>query len=44
MLCQGVLALRYLHEREEPTKILVQSRQPLHVKLSDSGLSKMTQD
>ncbi|POR31860.1 CAMK family protein kinase [Tolypocladium paradoxum] len=49
VLCQGLSALRYLHEREDPivhrdikpSNILVQSRLPtLHIKLSDFGLSR----
>ncbi|KAK3903844.1 CAMK family protein kinase [Staphylotrichum tortipilum] len=48
VLCQGTSALRYLHEREvpiahrdiKPSNILVQSRLPLHIKLSDFGLSR----
>ncbi|KAG7284883.1 hypothetical protein NEMBOFW57_009498 [Staphylotrichum longicolle] len=49
VLCQGLSALRYLHEREDPivhrdikpSNILVQSRFPtLHIKLSDFGLSR----
>ncbi|KAK0717155.1 kinase-like domain-containing protein [Lasiosphaeria miniovina] len=52
ILRQGLSALRHLHEREDPIvhrdikpgNILVQSRNPLHIKLSDFGLSKESQD
>ena len=48
ILRQVLSALTYLHELEHPVvhrdikpgNILVHSRQPLHVKLSDFGLSK----
>lgn len=48
ILRQGLSALTYLHELEHPVvhrdikpgNILVRSRQPLHIKLSDFGLSK----
>ncbi|KAF2969084.1 hypothetical protein GQX73_g4482 [Xylaria multiplex] len=52
ILRQGLYALRYLHEREDPivhrdikpSNILVQTRNPLHIKLSDFGFSKENQD
>lgn len=52
ILRQGLAALRFLHERDEPVahrdikpdNILVHSRNPLHIKLSDFGFSKENQD
>ncbi|KAJ9137657.1 CAMK family protein kinase [Pleurostoma richardsiae] len=53
ILHQGLSGLRYLHEREDPivhrdikpSNILVQSRTPhIHIKLSDFGYSKESQD
>ncbi|PHH88432.1 hypothetical protein CDD83_7531 [Cordyceps sp. RAO-2017] len=52
LLLQGLSALKYLHGRQDPIahrdikpdNILVQSRTPLHVKLSDFGFSKENQD
>ena len=52
ILQQSLLALKYLHNRQEPLvhrdikpdNILVQTRHPLHIKFSDFGLSKITQD
>lgn len=46
VLLQGLDALTYLHENEvahrdiKPENILVQSRSPFHIKLSDFGLAK----
>ena len=48
ILCQSLDALTSVHEQNivhrdiKPENILVQSREPLHVKLSDFGLSKAT--
>jgi serine/threonine protein kinase len=52
ILCQGLSALVDLHGREEPIvhrdikpgNILVHSRDPLHIKLSDFGLSRVSND
>jgi serine/threonine protein kinase len=51
-LRQALSALRHLHEREDPivhrdikpSNILVQSRNPFHIKLSDFGYSKENED
>ncbi|EED22705.1 hypothetical protein TSTA_061930 [Talaromyces stipitatus ATCC 10500] len=46
ILCQSLSALTYLHRKGivhrdiKPENILVQSRNPLHIKLADFGLSK----
>lgn len=48
ILCQSLDGLTSVHEEDivhrdiKPQNILVQSREPLHVKLSDFGLSKAT--
>ncbi|KAF2749609.1 kinase-like protein [Sporormia fimetaria CBS 119925] len=52
ILRQGLLALTYLHGQTppivhrdiKPQNILVQSRDPLHIKLADFGLSKASDD
>ena len=52
ILRQNLSALRYLHERRDAIvhreirlgNILVQSRDPLHIKLSDFGFSKEKED
>jgi serine/threonine protein kinase len=52
VLCQGLSALADLHGREvpivhrdiKPANILLQSRDPLHIKLTDFGLSKESND
>ena len=52
VLCQGLSALADLHGREvpivhrdiKPANILLQSRDPLHIKLADFGLSRASND
>ena len=52
ILCQGLSALVDLHEREEPIvhrdikpgDILIHSRDPLHIKLTDFGFSRVSSD
>ncbi|MCJ1246659.1 hypothetical protein MMC30_003868 [Trapelia coarctata] len=50
VLCQSLDALRTIHEQGlthrdiKPENILVQSRDPLHIKLADFGLAKATYD
>ena len=52
VLCQGLSALQDLHERRDPivhrdikpANILLQSRDPLHIKLADFGLSRAKDD
>jgi serine/threonine protein kinase len=52
ILCQGLSALVDLHGREEPIvhrdikpgNILIHSRDPLHIKLTDFGLSRVSND
>ena len=52
ILCQGLSALVYLHGRDtpivhrdiKPANILIQCPDPLHIKLTDFGLSRVSGD